>query len=122
MLAAIDFDDETPLEADEIKNEVLKGHLATELEVCEAVIAEQLPHARFSIGWLPTYPFCEVADALGGRSMMRCLRHEPLILSLAPRTPLHPLPSAASSASPLPLWERSHRIDRCDAGEGFSPR
>jgi hypothetical protein len=53
MLAAIDFDDETPLEADEIKNEVLKGHLATELEVCEAVIAQQLPHTRFSIGWPP---------------------------------------------------------------------
>jgi hypothetical protein len=94
MLAAIDFDDETPLEADEIKNEVLKGHLATELEVCEAVIAEQLPHARFGIGWLPTHPFREVADALGGRSMVRCLRHEPL-------------PSAANSAPPLPLWERS---------------
>jgi hypothetical protein len=48
MLATVDFDDETPLEADEIKNEALKGHLATELEVCEAVIAQQLPHTRAS--------------------------------------------------------------------------
>jgi len=52
-------------------------------EIREAVIAKQLPHTRFSVGRLPAHFLCEVADALGGRSMMRCLRHDPLILSVA---------------------------------------
>src|SRR6266481_10050151 len=28
---------------------------------------------------------------------------------------------AACAVSPLPLWERSDRIDRCDPGEGLRP-
>jgi len=93
-----------PLEADEIKNKASKGHLTTKLEVREAMIAEQLPHARFSIGRLSTHLLCEVADALSSRSMVWRLRHEPLIRrGLRPR---HLPPQGGkvkvTSHSPLP--------------------
>jgi len=76
VLTAIDFDDQMPLEADKIENEILKGHLAAEFEIRKAVIAEQLPNAQLSIGRLSTHLLGEVADTFGGRPMVRCLRHE----------------------------------------------
>jgi hypothetical protein len=70
MLAAIDFDHQTPLEADKIQNEVLKGHLPAEFEVRKPVIAEQSPNSRLSIRRLATHLFSEGSDTLAGRSMM----------------------------------------------------
>jgi hypothetical protein len=40
VLTAIDFDDQAFLEANEIKNKVLKGDLATKLEKRKAPVAE----------------------------------------------------------------------------------
>jgi hypothetical protein len=78
MLTTIDFDDEVLFEAHEVENEVLKWHLPPKLEEREPSAAEQSPHGRFSVGGLATHLLCEMADALGGRPMMGCLRHEPL--------------------------------------------
>jgi hypothetical protein len=44
MLAAIDLDDDTPFEADEIGNEALKWDLPSEFESEEAASAQQPPH------------------------------------------------------------------------------
>ena len=62
MLTAIDFDYQTPLKTYKIKNVVLKGHLPAKFEVRQAVIAEQLPNPRFSVGRLAAHLFSEVAD------------------------------------------------------------
>jgi hypothetical protein len=65
-------------EAHEIENEVLKRDLATKFEKRKTPVAKQSPHRRLCLGWLTAHLFCEVADALGGRPMVWCLRIEPL--------------------------------------------
>ena len=78
MLAAIDFNDEALFEANKIENEVLKGRLPAEFEAREPPVAEQSPHGQFGIGGLAAHLLGEAADTLGGRTMVRRLRNEPL--------------------------------------------
>src|SRR4029077_5885152 len=78
VLAAVDFDDDPLFEANEIKNKVLKGDLATKLEKRKAPVAKQSPHGGLGVGRLATHLFCKTANALGGWSMVRRLRYEPL--------------------------------------------
>src|ERR1700760_5094430 len=87
MLAAVDFDNQPWLKADEIKNKALKGRLSPKLEVREAMIPQKFPHACFGIGRLPTHLLCEVADPFCGWPMVRRLWHEPLIRRFAPPSP-----------------------------------
>ena len=68
MLAAIDLNDDTPLEADKIENIALKRHLAAKFEKCKPPAAKQAPHRRFGVGGLAAHLLCESAEALGGRS------------------------------------------------------
>jgi hypothetical protein len=78
MLATIDFDDDAPLETDKVENKVLKGDLATKLVECKSPMTEQAPHGGFGVRRFATHLLCEIAGALGGWSMVWCLRHEPL--------------------------------------------
>jgi hypothetical protein len=78
VLATIDFDDEALLEANEVENKVTKGDLATKLEKRKPSISEQSPRGGFGVGWPAAHLLREIADALGGGSMVRRLRHEPL--------------------------------------------
>jgi hypothetical protein len=88
VLTAIDFDDDPFFEANEIENKCLKGHLSPKFEERKSSVAEQPPHRRFSIGGLVAHFLCKIADALGCRSMVWRLRHEPLTRRLR----RHPLP------------------------------
>jgi hypothetical protein len=84
VLTTIDFDDDAPFKANEVENKALKGDLPTKFEKHETPIAEQSPHGSFSVGRLAAHLLCEIADALGGRPMVWCLRHEPLTRRLTP--------------------------------------
>jgi len=79
MLTSVDFNNEALLKADEIKKKARKRDLTAKFEIREAIVAQQFPHTRFGVGGLSPHFLCEIADALGGRSMVRRLRHEPLI-------------------------------------------
>ena len=78
MLTTVDFDDEPHFKANKIENQVLKGGLPAELEMGEATVAEQAPHLGLRVGRFLTHLLREVADALGRRAMVWCLRGEPL--------------------------------------------
>jgi len=88
MLTAIDLNDGAPFEANEVENERLKGSLTAKFEPGQASIAQQSPHGGLGVGRLPTHFPCEIADAFGCRSMVRCLLHQPLTRRLR----RHPLP------------------------------
>jgi hypothetical protein len=88
VLTTIDFNDEPFFEANEIENKCLKWRLPPKFEEPKASITKQPPHGRFSIGGLVAHFLREIADALGGRSMVWRLRHEPLTRRLR----RHPLP------------------------------
>jgi len=76
MLAAIDLDNQTPIEAHKIKNEALKRNLASKFELQETPVAQQSPHRCFNVRWLATHLLCELSDAFCSGSMVRRLRHE----------------------------------------------
>jgi hypothetical protein len=78
VLTTIDFDDDAPFETDKIENKALKGDLPTKFEKRKSSMTEQAPHGRFGIRRFATHLLCEIADALGGRTMVWRLRHEPL--------------------------------------------
>lgn len=77
MLAAVDLDDKTLLKANEIKDEISKGHLSTKFEWGEPSIAQQPPHCCFGIGGLAPHFLCEVAVVFRSLPIVKCLRHNP---------------------------------------------
>jgi len=78
VLTAIDFDDEALFETDKIKNKILKGNLPAKFGLREPAVSQQTSHFGFSVGRFATHLLGEIADAFGRRSMVWCLRHEPL--------------------------------------------
>ena len=77
MLSAIDLDDEPFFEADEIENVAFELRLAAKLEVRELSGSQQPPHRGFGVGRSVTHLFCEDAQTLLGRRMVRHARLTP---------------------------------------------
>jgi hypothetical protein len=77
MLTTVDFDDETLFKANKVENQVLKGGLPAKFEELEPAATEQSPHGGFRVSRFPAHSLREVADTLGGRPMVWCLRLEP---------------------------------------------
>ena len=75
MLTSIDLDDQARFKANEVDNKVLEGNLSAKLELRESPIAQQTPHRLLGVSGFAAHVLCEVADALGGRPMVRCRRH-----------------------------------------------
>jgi hypothetical protein len=65
VLTAVDLDNQSIAEANEIQNVIPKGDLPTKLEFREPTIAQQPPHGCFRISWLAAHRPCEFAAALG---------------------------------------------------------
>jgi len=78
VLTTVDFNNHPLVETDEVENKTLKWDLPPKFKDREPSVAKQTPHRRLSVGSLATHHFCEIADALGGWSMVWRLRHEPL--------------------------------------------
>jgi hypothetical protein len=78
VLTTIDFDNETLFETDKIKNKILKGNLPAKFELREPTVSQQSPHFGFSVCGLATHVLGKIAYAFERRSMVWCLRHEPL--------------------------------------------
>lgn len=78
MLAPVYFDDDFPIETDEIDDEILDGNLSTKFETDKTPVSQQAPHRRFGIGRASTHRFRKIAITLGNWPMLNSLRHRPL--------------------------------------------
>jgi hypothetical protein len=50
MLNAVEFDDQSPFEADEVGDRIADGHLSPELQSAQPPATELRPKARFGYG------------------------------------------------------------------------
>jgi hypothetical protein len=77
VLAAVDLNDESMLEAYKIQKVVLEWYLAAKLYVRQAPISKQLPHCGFGIGRDATHAACMTSDGLFDWTMVCADRHDP---------------------------------------------
>ena len=117
MLAAIEFDDQTMLDADEIHDITVDGMLATKLRA-ELAGAQARPESLFDVGWRLAHDFCtfHVNFCLPLRRRYR----------IGGATPPHPTRCQAgfSPSNPRPSRQRSGpqpRVSRWLASRVVSP-
>jgi hypothetical protein len=75
VLAAVDFDDELALEADEIQDVVAEWNLLVKFHSGKAATAKRMPDDGFRIGGVATHSPCMTADYIRYGAVLRAAGH-----------------------------------------------